>query len=130
MEEEKRVVCGFRVAFVPYLRRGVELAWFVCGLGPRCMRACWMAPSCAQPALVPASFFEGTGCDGSFGQFLAFWECRHWPPTQVERSEGDNFDDNLKSGVVIQVFAAVHVELLQLQLLEALGHCEVSETEQ
>ena len=59
-----------------------------------------------------------------FWAILAFWECRHWPPTQAERSEGDHFDDNLKSGVVIQAVAAVHVELFQLQLLEAFGDCE------
>ena len=65
-----------------------------------------------------------------FWAILAFWECRHWPLTQVEQSEGDHFDDNLKSGVVIQAFAAGHVELFQLQLLEAFGHCKWSETEQ
>ena len=63
-----------------------------------------------------------------FWAILAFWECHHWPPTQVERSEGDHFDDNLKSGVVIQADAAVHVELFQLQLLEAFGYCAKLET--
>ena len=110
MGEDKRVVCGFRAAFVPYLCRGIELAWFVCGLGPRCMRICWTAPSCDQPALVPASFFEGAGCDGSWRGKGNFWPSGSAVtghlPLEVERSEGDHFNDNLKSGVVIQAAAA------------------------
>ena len=64
-----------------------------------------------------------------FWAILAFWEGLHCPTTQVERGEGDDFDDNLEGSVVIQAVAAVHFELFQLQLLEAFGDCDVSETE-
>ena len=63
------------------------------------------------------------------GRFCAFWKCLHLPATEVKRREGNHFDDNLKSSVVIQVVAATHVELLQLQLLKAFEDCEGSETE-
>ena len=58
------------------------------------------------------------------GQFRAFWKCLHLPATEVKLREGSHFDDNLKSSVVIQVAAAAHVELLQLQLLKTFGDCE------
>ena len=61
---------------------------------------------------------------GYFGAFRAFWKCLHLPATKAKLREGYHFDDNLKSSVVIQVAAAVHVELLQLQLLETFGDCE------
>ena len=66
---------------------------------------------------------------GYFGAFRAFWKCLHLPATKAKLREGNDFDDNLQSSVVIQVSAAYHVELLQLQLLKAFGHCEGSETE-
>ena len=64
---------------------------------------------------------------GYFGAFRAFWKCLHLPATKAKLREGNHFDDNLKSSVVIQVVAAIHVELLQLQLLKAFGDCEGSE---
>ena len=63
------------------------------------------------------------------GRFCAFWKCLHLPATEAKLREGNDFDDNLKSSVVIQVVAATHVELLQLQLLKAFGNCDGSETE-
>ena len=67
---------------------------------------------------------------GYFGAFRAFWKCLHLTATEAKLREGNDFDDNLKSSVVIQVVAVVHFELLQLQLLKAFGHCDASETEQ
>ena len=64
-----------------------------------------------------------------FWAILAFWEGLHCPATQVERGEGDDFDDNLEGSVVIQVAAVIHIELLQLQLLETFGDCEGAEIE-
>ena len=81
---------------------------------------------------IPDAFGDCKGSEhksGYFGAFRAFWKCLHLPATEAKLREGNHFDDNLKSSVVIQVAAAAHVELLQLQLLETFGDCEESETE-